>query len=131
MEEDKIKIKKFTDLNAWKFGHEIVLETYKITKMFPKSELFVLVSQMRRCSISITSNIAEGFSRQSFKEKIRFYSVALGSATELQNQYIVSRDIGYIDNKIFIETDKKLLVLHKVINGLIRKSKSILHNSNL
>lgn len=58
------KIRSFTDLDAWRLGHEIVLEIYGLTKEFPKEELFGLTSQMR-CAVSITSNIAEGFSRQS------------------------------------------------------------------
>ncbi len=57
------KIKSFTDLNAWKEGHTLVLMVYKITKEFPKEELFGLTNQLRRCIVSITSNVAEGFSR--------------------------------------------------------------------
>ena len=89
------KIIYFTDLNTWKEGHKLVLTIYQITKKLPKDELFGLTSQMRRAAVSITSNIAEGFSRQSFKEKAQFYSMAQGSLTELQNQLLVSKDIGY------------------------------------
>ncbi|MFZ2190432.1 MAG: four helix bundle protein, partial [Candidatus Magasanikiibacteriota bacterium] len=88
------KIKKFTDLNAWKEGHKLVLQIYEITRNFSKEELFILVSQMKRCDVSITSNIAEGFGRQSYKEKIQFYFIALGSVTELQNQLLISKDVG-------------------------------------
>lgn len=66
---DKRSIKSFTGLDAWKEGHELVLMVYNMTKLFPKEETFGLVSQMRRCAVSITSNIAEGFSRQSYREK--------------------------------------------------------------
>jgi len=79
------KIKSFTDLISWQEGHKLVLLIYAITKKFPKEELFGLVSQIRRCAISITSNIAEGFSRKSKKEKINFYHISLDSLTELQN----------------------------------------------
>ena len=66
-------MKSFTDLFAWKEGHSLVLLIYQHTKEFPKEELYGLVSQMRRCSVSITSNIAEGFGRLSYKEKAKFY----------------------------------------------------------
>ena len=127
MVEDN-KIRNFTDLNAWKKSHELVLFVYKITESFSKKEIFSLTSQMRRSSISIISNIAEGFSRQSYKEKIHFYSIALGSVTELQSQFLIARDIGYIkrDYKIFFENS---VIVHKLINGLIRHSKSVIHNT--
>ena len=70
--EIKTPLTSFTQLNTWKEGHILVLEVYKLTKTFPREELFVLVSQIRRCVISITSNIAEGFSRQSYKEKVQY-----------------------------------------------------------
>ncbi|MEW6408249.1 MAG: four helix bundle protein [Patescibacteria group bacterium] len=79
--EDKQKIKSFTDLNAWKEGHKLVLMVYDVTKSFPKEEQFGLSIQLRRAVISFTSNIAEGFSRNSYKEKLQFYSMALGFLT--------------------------------------------------
>lgn len=97
MEEEKIT--SFTKLNAWKEGHTLVLIIYRTTKIFPKEEFFGLINQMRRCSVSITSNIAEGFSRNSWKEKLQFYSMVLGSLTELQNQLIIARDVGYIKQR--------------------------------
>ncbi len=81
---------------------------------------------MRRCSVSITSNIAEGFSRQSYKEKIQFYSISLGSVTELQNQLLISRDIGFISKDKFKEIANQTVIVNKIINGLIKKSKTIL-----
>lgn len=121
---DKGKIRTFTDLNAWKEGHILVLIIYKETKSFPKEEVFGLVSQMRRCVVSITSNIAEGFSRQSYREKAQFYSMAQGSVTELQNQLLVARDIGLITNERFQEIAKQSIKVHKIINGLIKSSRS-------
>lgn len=106
----------------------MVLLTYAITKSFPKEEIFALVSQMRRCAVSITSNIAEGFSRQSYRDKAYFYSMALGSLTELQNQLLIAKDIGYLISEKFTELDLQSVKVHKILNGLIRKSKDI-HNS--
>jgi four helix bundle protein len=125
----KDKISSFTMLDAWKEGHKLVLMIYKTTKTFPREELFALVDQMRRCAVSITSNIAEGFSRQSYKEKVQFYSMALGSVTELQNQLLVARDVGYLKTPVFIEIAAKTVVVHKILNGLVKKSKSIIHDS--
>ena len=124
---ENTKIKSFTDLNAWKEGHQLVLCIYKITKSFPKDEMFGLTNQMRRCVVSITSNIAEGFSRQSYKEKLQFYSIALESTTELQNQLIVARDVSYISKEKFQEIALQAIKVHKIINGLIKSSKTIIH----
>lgn len=118
------KIKSFTDLIVWKEAHKLVLSVYKITKDFPKSETFSLIDQMRRCGISISSNIAEGFSRSGKKEKIQFYYVAKGSLTELQNQLLISRDVGYLDKKIFSELAEKTVLVSKLLFGLIRSIKN-------
>lgn len=121
------KIKSFTDLFAWKEGNSLIISVYKLTKQYPKEEIFVLVSQIRRSAISITSNVAEGFSRKSNKEKIQFYHLALGSLTELQNQLYISKELGYIDNSEFKKIAEQTIVVSKLINGLI-KSLSI-HNT--
>jgi four helix bundle protein len=112
------KIKSFTDLRAWQEGHQLVLLVYSITELFPQKEMFVLVSQIRRCAISITSNIAEGFSRRTNKDKIYFYSIAQGSLTELQNQLLVARDVGYLEEKKFKEAANQTIVVGKLISGL-------------
>ena len=70
--ENQNKITSFKDLNAWKEGYKLAIETYRITSSFPKSEVFSLTNQIRRAVVSMTSNIAEGFSRHSAKEKIQF-----------------------------------------------------------
>jgi four helix bundle protein len=113
------KIVQFTDLIAWQEGHALVIKVYKSTKNFPDKETFILSSQMQRCAISITSNIAEGFSRRGKKEKIQFYSTALASLTELQNQLIIAKDLAYIDVNKSVEFDLHTEHVHKLINGLI------------
>ncbi len=117
-------IESFTDLNAWKEGHKLVLDIYSLTRKFPKEELFCLTSQMRRCVVSITSNIAEGFSRQTYKDKAHFYSISLGSTTELQNQIIISRDLDYFSKNEFEKIFDQTVIVHKIINVLIKSSKS-------
>lgn len=114
------KIRSFTDLEAWKEGHKLVLAIYQLTSKFPKEETFGLANQMRRCAVSITSNIAEGFSRSSYKEKLQFYSTSLGSVTELQNQLLIAKDVGYITRKQFQEIADLSIIVNKIINGLIK-----------
>src|SRR3989344_4241476 len=118
------KIRSFTDLNAWKEGHKLVLEIYRITKLFPLDEKFGLIDQMRRCSVSITSNIAEGFSRKSKKEKAQFLYMSLGSITELQNQLLIVKDLGYIRKGDFAKIANQTVVVSKLANGLIKSAKA-------
>ena len=116
--ETKKKIKSFTDLHTWQEAHKLVLMIYEITKHFPREELFALTNQMRRAVVSITSNIAEGFSRQTIKDKYQFYIIAQGSLTELQNQLLVAKDIGYLDKEKFDRLANQTIIVHKLINGL-------------
>jgi four helix bundle protein len=120
------KIKKFTDLIVWKEGHRLVLLTYSLTKKFPKEEIFGLVSQMRRAVVSITSNIVEGFGRKGYKEKVQFYYLAQGSLIELTNQIIISRDIKYISEGEYEKLIVQSEYVHRLLQGLITKSKSFL-----
>jgi four helix bundle protein len=119
----KNKIRSFTDLEAWKAGHALVLAVYSVTKSFPKDELFGLTSQLRRAAVSVTSNIAEGFSRSTYKEKTRFYYMALGSLTEVQNQLLIARDIKYCTPEDFTYCSDQTIQVSKLLNGLIRSSR--------
>ncbi|OGD83031.1 hypothetical protein A2165_03845 [Candidatus Curtissbacteria bacterium RBG_13_40_7] len=118
-----MKIQSFTDLEAWKIGHTLVLNVYRLTKSFPHEEQFGLTSQMRRAAVSVTSNIAEGFSRRSAKEKIQFYHMALGSLTELQNQLLVAKDLHYLSDTLFAQIAGNLVRVNKLIHGLIKTAK--------
>lgn len=115
------EIKSFTDLIAWREGHKFVLSIYKITKNFPREERYSLVDQMRRAAVSVTSNVAEGFSRRSLKEKAQFYCMAGASLVELQNQLMVAKDVGYLEKKDFDLLANQSVLVHKLINGLIKK----------
>lgn len=128
MNQESRKLKSFTDLKVWQEGHKIVLDIYKSTQKFPKEERFGLTNQIRRAAVSFTSNIAEGFSRTSYKEKIQFYYISLGSLTEIQNQLLIARDIGYITKEDFDKLALQTVLLSKILNGLIKKSKSILNS---
>jgi len=118
MENANTKIKSFTDLYAWQEGHRLVLMLYEVTKEFPKEEMFGLVSQMRRSAVSITSNIAEGFSRNTAKDKYQFYVMAHGSLTELQSQLLIARDVGYMKKEYFAKISNQTIRVSKLIAGL-------------
>jgi len=113
-------IKKFTELIAWQKSHRLVLDVYKATEVFPRSEVFGLQSQIRRAVVSVTSNIAEGFERGSNKELIQFLIMARASLSETQNQLLIAKDLGYLNKKDFDELADKTVEVHKIINGLIK-----------
>ncbi len=118
------KIRNFYDLNAWKEAHKLVLTIYKISKLFPKEELFALTNQIQLASISITSNIAEGFGRETIKDKTHFYTIALGSLNEAYAQVITAKDLGYIKNDDWNNVEEQIIITSKILAGLIKKSKS-------
>ncbi|HRY59951.1 MAG TPA: four helix bundle protein [Patescibacteria group bacterium] len=124
MDIEKEKIKNFTDLRTWQEAHKLVLMIYNATKDFPKDEMYGLTSQIRRAAVSISSNIAEGFTRYSYKEKIQFYYIASGSVTEVQNQIIAGKDIGYLNQEVFTNLYSKSIDVHKLLNSLIRGSRN-------
>jgi four helix bundle protein len=120
------KIKNFSDLIAWQEGHKFIVSVYHYTKKFPTEERFGLTVQLRRSAISLTSNIAEGFSRFSRKEKNQFYSIALGSLAEAFNQLLIARDVGYLSMEEFKIFENKILFIRKLILGLIKSSRKYL-----
>lgn len=114
------KIKNFYELDAWKKNHRTCLEIYKITESFPRDENYGVTSQIRRAASSVGANIAEGFARFHYKDKIRFYYHARGSVAECQNFLILARDLGYINNEECEKLGKESNEIAKLINGLIR-----------
>jgi four helix bundle protein len=108
-------------LIVWQKSHELVLKIYGTTKGFPKDEQFGLISQLRRAAVSIPSNIVEGKARGSNKEYKRFLLMARGSLEEVKYQLLLSRDLGYIDEKTYDEFVKMTDAIGKMLNGLIGK----------
>lgn len=121
------KIQSFTDLNTWKEGHKLVIMVYKITKDFPKEELYSIIDQMRRASSSVTANIAEGFGRQTYKEKLQFYYMAQGSLTELKNFILIAKDVNYFKDNEFDNLSKQADLTHQLLQSLIQKTKSFVN----
>lgn len=112
------------DLNVWKESMDLVTVIYEKTKSFPKDELFSLTSQIRRCAISIPSNIAEGAARESNKEFIRFLFIAQGSISELDTQLIIATNLKLLSNEDHSQISEKLIEIRKMLSGLIKFRKS-------
>lgn len=126
---DAEKISHFTQLNTWKKAHTQLLNIYEIIKLFPPEEKYNLIDQLRRAALSVTGNIAEGFGRFYFKDKIRFYYNARGSNYEILNCLIVARDLNYMNDenyKILIRANSEIL---KGLNGMISTTKKQLKDT--
>ena len=121
--KNESEIKAFTDLNAWREAHALVIAFYKLSQHFPKEEQFGLTSQMRRAAVSVSSNITEGFGRQTFKDKEHFYIMARGSLVELQSQLYVAKDVQYIKIDEFTDISDQATKVHAILGGLIRATK--------
>jgi four helix bundle protein len=115
-----MRIFSFEKLIAWQKGRELALIIYKITKKYPKDETFGLISQMRRCSISIASNLAEGSGRNSYKDKARFSEITYSSSLELLNQVILSSDLEYINENEYLQIREKITEVNMLIDGLYK-----------
>lgn len=115
------KIASFRDLVAWQEAYQLTLMVYKATAKFPKEELFGLTLQIRRAVVSVASNIAEGFSRNSNKEKVHFYYIALGSLTEVRNQLDLAKGIGYLLQSDWMVLEDQGIKVDKLIHGLIKR----------
>lgn len=117
-------MKTHKNLKVWEESINLVTEVYKQSKSFPQSELYGLTNQIRRSSVSIPSNIAEGAARHSQKEFIQFLYIALGSASELETQLIIAENLGFIDEEVNGKLKIKLDSISKMLYGLIKNVKS-------
>jgi len=106
-------MRDFRKLEVWRVGRGVNKRVYFLTGKFPKSEVFALVSQMRRASISVISNIGEGCSRDSLKEFIHYLRISLGGVKELESQFYAALDVGYIEKKEFDDIMEELDKLSK------------------
>jgi four helix bundle protein len=126
-------IRHFKDLTTWQVSHQLVLSVYRATSTLPGIEKYGLISQMNRSALSITSNIAEGFGRESYKEKVHFYVTARGSLHELENQIILAHDLRYLPGAAHECITESVTSAHKLLNALIKKTKERVgvHSSSL
>ena len=125
-----LTIKSFEDLPVWQDARKFTNEIYNLTNKFPKEELYGLTSQIRRATVSIMSNIAEGFDRRSDKEFSNFLSIARASAAEVQNDLYIALDLKYINQNDFQETYALSKDLGKQINGFIKYLRSYDKNNS-
>ena len=95
------KTKTFEELVVWKNAHKFVLEIYKVTELFPKTETFGLTSQFRRAAVSVAANIAEGYKKRGKPDKLRFFNIAQGSLEECRYYLILARDLNYFTNETY------------------------------
>jgi len=116
-----MRLYSFEKLDVWNLGRKLTKNIYKISKGFPEDERFGLTSQIRRASISVTSNIAEGSSRKSGKEQARYTEIAYGSLLEILSQLIVALDLGYIDDN-FVKSER---ILIEEIGNKLNKLKEV------
>jgi len=121
IEKTTAKIRSFKDLEIWKRGTLLVEDIYAVTRAFPKEEIYVLTSQLRRSAISISSNIAEGFARFHNKEYKQFLYVSLGSCAELTTQIIIASRLKYIGGAKADDLLDKIDEISRMTMGLIKK----------
>jgi len=112
--------KKYTELNVWIEARKLVSVIYSTTKFYPKDEQFGLTAQMRRCAVSIPSNIAEGCGRNHKKDSLQFFYISRGSLYELETQLYVSCDLSYINSDQLTIVLSQLEVVRKLLNGFIK-----------
>jgi four helix bundle protein len=114
-------VKDFRHLQIWQRAHQFTLALYPVTQHFPNEELYGLTSQIRRATVSIPSNIAEGCGRQGDAELGRFCQIAMGSASEVEYQLELAKDLGYLNQTAYSSLNEELLELKKMLNSFIRK----------
>ena len=110
----------YRELAVWKQAHTLAMNIYRSTMAFPESERYGLAAQMRRASVSIVSNIAEGSARSSDRDQLKFFRIAHSSACELECQLLLSRDVGLLAADLWVPMDKNCRGVGKMLNGLIR-----------
>lgn len=113
-------MRNYKELDVWKKAHQLTLEVYKEAGKFPNTELYSLTSQMRRACYSIPMNIAEGCGKSSDAEFARFLDMSAGSASELDYQLLLARDLGYLDTSMYDSLAEELNHIRRMLTNLIK-----------
>lgn len=112
-------MRNYRDLEVWKISHKLTLELYAASKKFPKDEMFGLTSQLRRATVSIGANLAEGCGRRTTPEFARFIRIAMGSASELDYHLLLCRDFDFVSHEFYERSSKELVRMRKMLSALL------------
>lgn len=115
----------FKNIEVWKKAHCLVLETYKHTESFPASETYGITAQLRRASVSIPTNIAEGAAKGSNADFARFLQIAFGSASEVEYLFLLARELNFINEAIYAQLNSQTVEVKKMLSGFIKKLKAV------
>ena len=117
-------MKDFRKLSVWQKAHQMAVEVYGATAYFPRDEIYGLTSQIRRASVSVPANIAEGCGRQGDAEFGRFLQIAMGSASELEYHFLLARELGFMKEKDFMSLSNQVGEVKRMLTVLIQKLKA-------
>jgi four helix bundle protein len=112
-------VRNYRELEVWEKSHKLTLELYKLSRGFPKEEMYGLTSQMRRAAVSIGANLAEGCGRRTSAELARFVRIAMGSASELDYHLLLCRDFEFIAEEQYDRAMRELVRIRKMLSGLL------------
>lgn len=121
-------MKDFKELKVWAKAHRLTLEVYRATKCFPREELYGLTSQLRRSATSIGANIAEGCGRRSDGEFTRFLQIARGSASELEYELLLARDLGLIAGPQYQELERMVTEVERMLTAFVSRIQPLARN---
>ncbi len=121
---DRVSVKDFTDLQAWRLARELRKNIYDLTRAFPTDEKHILTAQIRRAALSVTANIAEGFGRFFYQENLQYCRLARGSAYEVRDHLTAALDAGYVSPKEWNRLDALAQRTIQVLNGYIRATRA-------
>ena len=117
-------MKDFRSLKVWEKSHALTLAIYKATEGFPKQELYSLTNQIQRAAVSIPANIAEGCGKDSDAELKRYFTIAMGSASELEYLLLLAHDLGYLEENSYQSMQNDLVETRKMLNAFIQRLKA-------
>ncbi len=114
-------MKDFKELRVWTKAHELTMLVYKLTRTFPRDEVYGLTSQVRRSAASIGANIAEGCGRHSDGEMTRFLQIARGSASETEYHLLLAKDLGFLQESDFLAVEQSVVTVQRMLTALVQK----------